>query len=61
MERTASIQGATILAFPVGGRRGARAWGAQPAQADLPQETVVDYDAWYHQAAMDDEKPRGNA
>lgn len=58
MERTASIQSATILAFPTGGRLGPRAWGAQ---AEKPKETIVDCDAWYHQAAMDEEKPRGNA
>ncbi len=58
MERTASIQGATILAFPAGGRRSPRAWGAQ---AEKPKETIVDCDAWYHQAAVDGEKPLGNA
>lgn len=61
MERNASIQGATILAFPRGGRREARAWGAQPAEKAPAQEVIMDCDAWYHQAAMEEAKPRGSA
>ncbi|RIY03750.1 DUF2735 domain-containing protein [Aureimonas flava] len=61
MERTASIQGATILAFPLGGRRGARAWAAQAADRNPVPEMVVDCDAWYHQAAVDEAKPRSDA
>ncbi len=60
MERTASIRSATILAFPVGGRRGERDWGAQAVERSAPQ-AVVDCDAWYHQSAMDEPKPQGNA
>ncbi|WP_367171479.1 DUF2735 domain-containing protein [uncultured Aureimonas sp.] len=61
MERNPLSPTATILAFPVGGRREARLWGAAPQDRAAVREVIVDCDAWYHQAAMDETEPRGNA
>jgi hypothetical protein len=61
MDQTDSIKSATILAFPHAGRREARAWGVEPPQSLLPKATIVDCDAWYHQAAVDEDKPHGSA
>jgi hypothetical protein len=61
MERNPLSPTATILAFPVGGRREARLWGTASQDRAPTREVIVDCDAWYHQAAVDETKPHGNA
>ncbi len=61
MEVTASRPTATILPFPLAGRKSALNLGAKAkfaAELASLRTTQADFDGWYHEAAVEEENPR---
>lgn len=52
------MESAKIYQFPVGGRAGSSRFRKDATvQSIAPQAPRVDFDSWYHQEAIEDDKP----